>query len=141
MRNDDDAVGHAAATPSRWIPGHEHQEHLVTALRAWLSAENRCFVPANSFAEYALEPNPETKKKDVVFALSEDRPLFAFGGLWTTFNGDRGTKSKPVPVPHQVYGFLTTEPNAAVEPIQPEGDAGNPDINRRARRVDARAMG
>jgi hypothetical protein len=36
-------------------------------------------VPANSFAEYALEPNPETKKKDVVwFALNEGRPLFAF---------------------------------------------------------------
>jgi putative SOS response-associated peptidase YedK len=51
-------------------------------------------VPANSFAEYAPEPNPETKKKDVVwFALSEERPLFAFAGIWTTFNGDRGTKS------------------------------------------------
>ena len=38
-------------------------------------------VPANSFAEYAPEPNPETKKKDVVwFALNEDRPLFAFAG-------------------------------------------------------------
>jgi hypothetical protein len=37
----------------------------------WLKPENRCLVPANSFAEYAPEPNPETKKKDVVwFALS-----------------------------------------------------------------------
>jgi putative SOS response-associated peptidase YedK len=54
--------------------------------------------PANSFAEYAPEPNPETKKKDVVwFALNDDRPLFAFGGLWTEFKGDRGTKSKPDP--------------------------------------------
>ena len=48
-------------------------------------------VPANSFAEYAPEPNPETKKKDVVwFALNDDRPLFAFGGIWTEFRGDRG---------------------------------------------------
>jgi putative SOS response-associated peptidase YedK len=31
--------------------------------------------------------------------------------------GDRGTKSKPVPGPHQLYGFLTTAPNAVVEPI------------------------
>jgi putative SOS response-associated peptidase YedK len=55
-------------------------------------------VPAKSFAEYAPEPNPETKKKDVAwFALKEDRPLFAFAGIWTTFNGDRGTKSKPLP--------------------------------------------
>lgn len=36
-------------------------------------------MPFNSFAEYAPEPNLETKKKDVVwFALNEDRPLFAF---------------------------------------------------------------
>jgi putative SOS response-associated peptidase YedK len=45
----------------------------------WLKPENRCLVPFNSFAEYAPEPNPETKKKDVVwFALNDDRPLFAF---------------------------------------------------------------
>ena len=63
-------------------------------------------------------PNPETGKKDVVwFALSDDRPLFAFGGIWTEFRGDRGTKSKPIPGPHLVYGFLTTAPNAIVEPI------------------------
>jgi putative SOS response-associated peptidase YedK len=59
-----------------------------------------------------------TKKKDVVwFALNEDRPLFAFAGIWTTFNGDRCTKSKPIPGPHQVYAFLTTEANAVVKPI------------------------
>jgi putative SOS response-associated peptidase YedK len=64
--------------------------------RGWLKPENRCLVPFNSFAEYEPEPNPETKKKDVVwFALNDDRPLFAFAGIWTTFNGDRGTKSKP----------------------------------------------
>jgi putative SOS response-associated peptidase YedK len=35
--------------------------------RGWLKPENRCLVPFNSFAEYAPEPNPETKKKDVVW--------------------------------------------------------------------------
>ena len=56
--------------------------------RAWLKPENRCLVPANSFAEYAPEANPETKKKDVVwFALNNERPLFAFAGIWTTING------------------------------------------------------
>jgi putative SOS response-associated peptidase YedK len=29
-------------------------------------------------------------------------------------------KSKPVPGPHNVYGFLTTTPNAVVEPIHPK---------------------
>jgi SOS response associated peptidase (SRAP) len=78
-------------------------------------------VPANSFSEYALEPNAATGKKDVVwFALNDDRPLFAFAGIWTEFKGDRGTKSKPIPGPHNVYGVLTTAPNAIVEPIHPK---------------------
>jgi putative SOS response-associated peptidase YedK len=86
--------------------------------RMWLKPENRCLVPANSFAEYAPEPNPQTNKKDVVwFALDDNRPLFAFAGIWTEFKGDRGTKSKPIPGPHLVYGFLTTSPNAVVQPI------------------------
>src|ERR1700740_1594217 len=33
---------------------------------------------------------------------------------------DRGTKSKPIPGPHQVYGFLTTEANALWKPIHPK---------------------
>jgi putative SOS response-associated peptidase YedK len=31
--------------------------------RGWLKPESRCLVPANSFAEYAPEPNPATGKK------------------------------------------------------------------------------
>jgi putative SOS response-associated peptidase YedK len=92
--------------------------------RGWLKPENRCLVPAHSFAEYAPEPNPQTKKKDVVwFALTEDRPPFAFAGIWTEFKGDRGTKSKPIPGPHLIYGFLTTAPNIIVEPIHPKAMA------------------
>src|ERR1700686_1217931 len=88
--------------------------------RGWLKPENRCLVPANSFSEYAPEPNPATGKKDVVwFALKDDRPLFAFAGIWTEFKGDRGTKTKPISGPHLVYGLLTTAPNAVVEPIHP----------------------
>jgi putative SOS response-associated peptidase YedK len=50
---------------------------------------------------------------------ADSRPLFAFAGIWTEFRGDQGTKSKPIPGPHLVYGFLTTAPNAIVEPIHP----------------------
>jgi len=64
-------------------------------------------------------------------------PLFAFAGTWTTYQGDRGTKSKPIPGPHPVYGFLTTAPNAVVAPIHPK----DPDHRRGARRLDARAVG
>jgi putative SOS response-associated peptidase YedK len=100
---------------------HQYREHFVTALPGWLKPESRWLVPANSFAEYAPETNPDIKKKDVVwFALNEDRPPFAFAGIWTEFKGDRGTKSKPIPSPHLVYGFLTTAPNAVVEPIHPK---------------------
>jgi hypothetical protein len=108
--------------------------------RMWLKPENRCLVPANSFAEYAPEPNPETKKKkDVVwFALNEDRPPFAFAGIWTTFSGDRGTKSKPIPgaasglrLPNDV-----AERNRCAD--SPEGHASDLDHGRRARRLDAR---
>jgi putative SOS response-associated peptidase YedK len=89
--------------------------------RGWLKPESRCLVPFDSFDEYAPEPNPETGKKDVVwFAINEDRPLFAFAGIWTEFKGDGGTKSKPVPGPHLVHGFLTTAPNAVLEPIHPK---------------------
>ena len=67
--------------------------------RGWLKPENRCLVPSNSFAEYAPEPNPETKKKDVVwFALNEDRPLFAFAGIWTTFNATGAPNRSRSPV-------------------------------------------
>jgi putative SOS response-associated peptidase YedK len=108
----------ANSVHARDCAARELSDQLKNNWRAWLNPENRCLVPANCFAEYAPEPNPDTNKKDVVwFALKEERPLFAFAGIWTTFNGDRGTKSKPIPGPHQVYGFLTTSPNAVVEPI------------------------
>jgi putative SOS response-associated peptidase YedK len=53
------------------------------------------------------------------FALSEERPLFAFAGLWTRWRGVRGPKSAPVEGEHELFGFLTTEPNAIVVPIRP----------------------
>jgi putative SOS response-associated peptidase YedK len=110
--------------------------------RGWLKPENRCLVPANSFAEYAPEPNPETKKKDVVwFALDDNRPLFAFGGIWTTFNGGRGAKSKPdsgaasgLRIPNHL-----AERGGRTNPSQ--GDAGDPDHRRRARCMDASTVG
>src|SRR5262249_20842830 len=68
----------------------------VLRVAAWLKSENRCLVPANSFAECASEPNPETKQKDVVwFALDESRPLFTFAGIWTEFKGVRARSRNP----------------------------------------------
>lgn len=110
-----DAVGYAATS------SHGRRNTSSPHRRGWLKPENRCLIPANSFAEYAPEPNPETKKKDVVwFAVNDDRPLFAFGDIWTEFKGDRGTKSKPIRGVHLVYGFVTTEANAGIAPIHPK---------------------
>jgi hypothetical protein len=66
----------------------------------WLRSENRCLVPFNSFAEDPPEPNPETKTDVICFALSDERPLAAFAGIWTEFNGDRArvkTDLRPSP--------------------------------------------
>ncbi|CAN5491998.1 SOS response-associated peptidase [soil metagenome] len=98
--------------------------------RGSLMPANRCLVPATSFSEYndvanpkSLKnpdgsPHPLAGKKDVVwFALNEERPLFAFAGIWTNWHGVRGTKSNPIEGPHRVFGFLTTDPNSIVGPI------------------------
>jgi putative SOS response-associated peptidase YedK len=85
--------------------------------RGWLSARNRCLVPATSFCEYAPTA---PRKTPTWFALNEDRPLFAFAGLWTRWRGVRGPKSGPVEGEHELFGFLTTEANAVVAPIHPK---------------------
>jgi putative SOS response-associated peptidase YedK len=71
-----------APSAAHWRPsGHEHPQHLITALADLAQAGKTGASSPISFAEYAPEPNPETKKKDVVWlALKEDRPLFAFAG-------------------------------------------------------------
>lgn len=81
--------------------------------RAWLKPEYRCLVPATSFCEW-------TDKRPKVthwFALSENRPLFYFAGIWRPWTGVRGTKSDPVEGEHLLYSFLTCEPNGVVKPI------------------------
>jgi putative SOS response-associated peptidase YedK len=114
-------MGHATASPDRRTAGHQHPQHLVPALARLAEAREPVLGPVQQLCSVRAGAEPGDKKKDVVwFALNGDRPLFAFAGIWTEFNGDRGTKSKPVPGPHLVYGFLTTSPNAVVEPIHPK---------------------
>jgi putative SOS response-associated peptidase YedK len=84
--------------------------------RGWLGPQNRCLVPATSFCEYA---DTKPRKTPIWFALSKDRPLFAFAGLWASWRGVRGPKSAPVEGRHELFGFLTTDANAIVAPIHP----------------------
>jgi hypothetical protein len=52
-----------------------------------------------------------------------------------------GTKSKPIPGPHVVYGFLTTAPNAVVAPILPKAMPVILTTDEERDVLDARAMG
>jgi hypothetical protein len=53
------------------------------------------------------------------FALGEDRPLFAFAGLWTLWRGVRGPKSALVEGEHELFGFL---PSRLARVTKPRAD-------------------
>jgi putative SOS response-associated peptidase YedK len=74
-------------------------------------------VPWTSFCEYAAT---KPKKTPTWFAFDDTRPLAVFAGVWTTWHGKRGTKAKPIEGEHQLFGFLTTEPNEEVGAIHPK---------------------
>ena len=78
--------------------------------------QRRCLVPASSYCE----PNGEKPAKWVWFALhgEDERPLFAFPGLWRTWKGS--IKKDGPTVELNVYSFMTTEPNALTRSINHE---------------------
>ena len=91
--------------------------------KKWLELDEgkgggRCLVPATAFSEYQDGPSP----KDIVWFArppesGDSRPLFFFAGIWREWEGVRGTKAAPVEGRHRVYSFLTTDPNAVVQPV------------------------
>ena len=121
-----DAGGQREPVMARWgMPGPpQYGGQFVTNIRnvksphwrGWLK-RNRCIVPATSFCEYE---DTKPRKTPIWFALGNDRPLFAFAGLWTPWRGVRGPKSAPVDGEYELFGFLTTEANAIVAPIHPK---------------------
>ncbi|WP_281254990.1 SOS response-associated peptidase family protein [Teichococcus rhizosphaerae] len=120
-------VGERELTMMRWgMPGPEqYGGHPVTNIRntrsphwrRWLGPAHRCLVPVTSFSEWE---DTKPKKTAVWFALSEERPPFAFAGIWTNWTGTRGPKSNPVEGEHELYGFLTCGPNETVGAIHPK---------------------
>lgn len=81
--------------------------------RRWLGTEHRCLVPFTSFSEFN-----KAEGGDIWFALAEDRPLAVFAGIWTAWTSVR--KLKEGEVTADLFGFLTTEPNAEVGAIHPK---------------------
>jgi hypothetical protein len=111
-RADHDALGHAPSAACGRPSRHRHPQHHFAPLARLVKAGKSLPGTVQQLRRIRAGAEP-AKKKDVVwFALNDDRPLTAFAGVWTEFKGDRGTKSKPIPGPHLVYGFLTTAPNA-----------------------------
>jgi putative SOS response-associated peptidase YedK len=87
----------------------------------WLDVANRCVVPATAFSEYGQTPDPVTKRKPLYwFGLDETQPLFFFAGIWTQWEGTRGSNRTPRPGTHELFAILTTDANDVVKPIHPK---------------------
>ncbi len=84
--------------------------------RRWLGPENRCVMPFTSFSEN--EQLPDGSKPPVWFAFDQMRPLAFFAGIWTRWTSVR--KVKEGETTNDIFGFLTTEPNAEVGAIHPK---------------------
>ena len=84
--------------------------------RRWLDVASRCVVPFTSFAE--PETLPGGKKQNAWFALSEDRPLAVFAGIWTRWTSVR--KVKEGETENDLFAFLTTDANREVGAIHPK---------------------
>jgi len=120
-RDGDDALGYATTAAHGRAARHEHPQHVLAALAHVAQAREPMLGPRQQLCRVrgGAAPGDEEEGCSLV-ALDDDRPLTALAGIWTEFKGDRGTNSKPIPRPHLVYGFLTTTPNAVVEPIHPK---------------------
>lgn len=79
--------------------------------KRWLGPESRCLVPFTSFSEFNRDAGGV-----VWFAFDESRPPACFAGIkvegWISVR-----KAKEGEVVANLFGFLTTDPNAIVGPI------------------------
>jgi putative SOS response-associated peptidase YedK len=78
--------------------------------------QRRCLVPASSYCE----PKGVKPATWHWFALNrdEERPLFAFPGVWTHYRGP--LKKGGENVDQEVFAFMTTEPNELTARINHE---------------------
>ena len=94
------------------------RDDKVLTSRFWKPSfeSRRCLVPASSYCD----PNGEKPASWYWFALkgNEERPLFAFPGIWQHWKGPLKKDGPPVDV--DLYSFLTTEPNELTRSINHE---------------------
>ena len=82
----------------------------------WLDVENRCVVPVTSFCE---PDQGSGSKENTWFAISEERPLFFFAGIWVP-QWTRVRKVSEGETTEDLYAFLTTDANTEVKAIHPK---------------------
>lgn len=80
----------------------------------WLGPANRCLVPFTAFNE----PDQVERGPSVWFALTEDRPLAFFAGVWTPHACVRKISKGWEEI--ETFGFLTTNANGDVAPFHPK---------------------
>lgn len=82
--------------------------------RPWLGPANRCLVPLTSFSEFNAQAGG-----DIWFALDDSRPLAFFAGIWVpAWTSVRKVRTGPETI--DLFGFLTTDPNAEVAAVHPK---------------------
>ncbi len=82
--------------------------------RRWLGPEHRCVVPFSAFNE----PDAGRRGRSVWFALKDEAATGFFAGLWTHWTSVRRLKDGPTS--DDLFGFLTTQPNAEVAAVHPK---------------------
>jgi putative SOS response-associated peptidase YedK len=82
--------------------------------KPWLEPGHRCLVPLTSFSEFNRDAGG-----DIWFAFGEERPLACFAGIWVP-KWTSVRKVRDGLVTADLYGFLTTEPNAEVGAVHPK---------------------
>jgi putative SOS response-associated peptidase YedK len=92
----------------------------VLTSRFWTPSfkARRCLVPATAFCEPHGSRTPATWHWFALADGADDRPLFAFAGLWQRHKGPV-KKDGPV-VEVDVFSFMTSEPNALTATINHE---------------------
>jgi putative SOS response-associated peptidase YedK len=94
------------------------RDDKILTSKFWRSSfeQRRCLVPASSYCE----PKGEKPATWHWFALdgAEQRPLFAFPGVWTKYWGPLKKNGENVAI--EVFAFMTTEPNELTASINHE---------------------
>ncbi|MDX8354322.1 SOS response-associated peptidase [Cognatiyoonia sp. IB215182] len=106
-------------TPPKYLEGKNHDRGVTNVRntssqhwRRWMGPQSRCVVPFNAFSEFQRGHGLRW------FALSTERPMAFFAGIWTNWTSVRKVKEGEVTT--DIFAFLTTDANVVVAPFHPK---------------------